>query len=320
MSNNFPVLVPDLQVSFYYRLKNIKDLYFHNSLKNTIKELSVKEVDEQLSQYVTNKSLQKLAQFSLRGESFFPVPIILMKNPLLLGYYRLLYGFSQKTFYSSNAFGSFKNMEEKGKLTNKTDGDLVGLCKCLVQTAESLVNEMDEFTISTITELQLLTVGPQLRGSKNNEYGQVAAQKTFNLIKALVKEYIVTATSTSIEISNDSGRLVNISFSADPDIEITEQMSGGRRGLVSIEIKGGRDISNIHNRIGEAEKSHQKAKKRGYFEFITILSVDIDYKVLGEESPTTSHFFNLDKLMDESSIEYSKFKDLISSIVSIHLD
>jgi hypothetical protein len=32
---------------------------------------------------------------------------------------------------------------------------------------------------------------------------------------------------------------------------------------VAVEIKGGKDYSNIHNRIGEAEKSHQKAKKEG---------------------------------------------------------
>jgi hypothetical protein len=38
------------------------------------------------------------------------------------------------------------------------------------------------------------------------------------------------------------------------------------RSLAAIEIKGGRDYSNIHNRIGEAEKSHQKAEKQGYVE------------------------------------------------------
>ncbi len=82
--------------------------------------------------------------------------------------------------------------------------------------------------------------------------------------------------------------MVKIAVASDPDIEIMEVLNSGTRGLVSLEIKGGQDISNIHNRIGEAEKSHQKAKQRGYFEFITLINVDIDYDILRAESPTTS--------------------------------
>ena len=118
---------------------------------------------------------------------------------------------------------------------------------------------------------------------------------------------------------NDSSRTVRIEFAADPDIQIIEELKSGERGLVSIEIKGGRDVSNIHNRIGEAEKSHQKAKKKGYYEFMTILSVDIDYDTLKEESPTTSHFFHLDRLIDKESNEFNQFRDLISSMLSINV-
>lgn len=146
---------------------------------------------------------------------------------------------------------------------------------------------------------------------------QIATQKIFNLIKGIVKDYIVTETTSSIIIRNDSGRAVTIAFSPDPDIEITEKLTNSNRSLISIEIKGGRDYSNIHNRIGEAEKSHQKARKRGYFEFMTILSVDIDYATLKDESPTTSHFYNLDNLMDKASMEFMSFRDILTSIISI---
>ncbi len=135
----------------------------------------------------------------------------------------------------------------------------------------------------------------------------------------MVRKYIISSTPNSIEIRNDSGRTVRIEFASDPDIVIIEKLPSGERGLISIEIKGGRDISNIHNRIGEAEKSHQKAKKKGYFEFMTILSVEIDYKFLKEESPTTSHFYNLDKIYDNESNEFMKFKDILSSIMSINI-
>ena len=204
-------------------------------------------------------------------------------------------------------------------MSKSANGRLEDLCISLIDTAESFVLQMDELNLTTLTELQLLTVGPQFRGSKNNEYGLIATQKTFSVIKELVKKYIINSTPNSIELKNDSGRLISIKFSSDPDIEIIEQLPTNDRGLISIEIKGGRDISNVHNRIGEAEKSHQKAKQRGYFEFMTIISVDIAYEILRTESPTTSHFFQLDKISDKSAIEHKKFRDILSSKMGIRI-
>ncbi|MCP1381901.1 XcyI family restriction endonuclease [Runella salmonicolor] len=319
LSKSFPVLSPELQIGFHYRLKNIKDLYFHEALRKAVQNLQISSIDAELNEYVPTDSLQKLASFSIRGEAIFPVPILLKENPFLLGYYRLLLGFSQKEFYSKGPFGIFKLMEEKGKLSPKSSQLLNGLCVSLIASAAEFVVQFEEFNLLIISELQILTVGPQLRGSINNEYGQIATQKTFGIIKDLVSKYILSSTPTSIKIKNDSGRIVTIKFSSDPDIEIIEELQSGSRGLISIEIKGGKDISNIHNRIGEAEKSHQKARQRGYFEFMTIISVDIDYIALKSESPTTSHFFNLFKISDKNSFEYQRFKDIISSIISVNI-
>lgn len=321
MSNKYlyTPLLPDLQIGFYFRLKSIKDLYFHEALSKAVSSLTISDIDLELKRYVTNDSLQKLATFSLRGETIFPLPILLKTNPFLLGYYRLLLGFSQKEFYTKGPFSAFKLMEEKGKISQNSLKNLEDLCKSLIVSCECFMKQMDEFNLSTISELQLLTVGPQFRGSLNNEYGQIATQKAFTVIKNLVKPYIVSSTPTSIEIINNSNRTVQIRFSSDPDIEIIEQLNSSDRGLISIEIKGGRDYSNIHNRIGEAEKSHQKAKQRGYFEFMTIISVDIAYDLLKNESPTTTHFFQLDKISDRLSEEYQPFKDILSSILGINI-
>ncbi|RCR71284.1 XcyI family restriction endonuclease [Larkinella punicea] len=316
---NFPTLLPDLQIGLHYRLRNIKDLYFHEALSKAVKNMSISSIDSELNSLVSQDALQKLASFSLRGEALFPLPILLKENPFLLGYYRLLYGFSQKEFYNKGPFGAFKAMEEKGKLSKNASNDLEYLCKSLISTAQGFVSQLDDISLSLIAELQLLTVGPQLRGSKNNEYGQIATQKTFSIIKDLLKNYILSSAQTWIEVKNDSGRIVKIKFSSDPDIEIIEQLKSGSRGLISIEIKGGTDLSNVHNRIGEAEKSHQKARHRGYFEFMTIISVDIDYKNLKSESPTTSHFFNLFKIADKNSDEHQKFKDTLASIISVNI-
>jgi predicted RNase H-related nuclease YkuK (DUF458 family) len=316
---DYPVLSADLQVGFHYRLRAIKDLYFNEALSKTIKNARIADIDNELNLFVSEEALQKLASFSLRGETIFPIPLLLRENPFLIGYYRPLLGFSQKEFYSKGPFGIFKSMEENGRLSKLANDNLESLCNSLIQTSESLISQIGDFSILTLTELQLLTVGPQLRGSKNNEYGQVATQKTFSLIKEFVKSYILSSTPTSIDIKNDSGRIVEIKFSSDPDIEITEKLSTGTRGLISIEIKGGKDISNIHNRIGEAEKSHQKARNRGYFEFMTIISVEIDYTFLKAESPTTSHFFHLDKISDKTTQEYERFKDILSSVLGVNI-
>ncbi len=70
-----------------------------------------------------------------------------------------------------------------------------------------------------------------------------------------------------LEIKNAANRRVLIRFSSDPDIVIQEEMPTRElRNNLAIEVKGGLDFSNIHNRIGEAEKSHQKAKAAGYNE------------------------------------------------------
>jgi hypothetical protein len=276
-------------------------------------------MDKELSRFVPKSVLSKLASFGLRGETVFPIPLLLNQNPYLLGYYRLLYGFSQKEFYGKSGLGRFKGMEDNGRINNKVQNEIVNLCHILIKSGTFLVDEIDGFSINLLQDLQLLTVGPQLRGSMNNTYGQVATLKTFNLLKELVTNYIIHYTPTAIEITNEAGRRVEIKFSSDPDIVIIEKLSTGWRYLVSIEIKGGKDISNIHNRIGEAEKSHQKSKAIGYFEFITILSIDFNYEILKKESPTTNHFFNLEKIAQKDSLEYEEFRAIIGSILSIKI-
>jgi len=319
MANKKFELKPDLQVDFHYRLRDIKKFYFHEALGNTVESIDISEVDQQLAQYVSAKALRKLAKCSIRGEAVFPVPIVLLKNPFLLGYYRLLFGFSQKEFYSKGPFGEFREMEVEGTISTKKKPRIEILCQALIRTGEYFVSAIDTFSMQSLSELQLLTVGPQLRGAKNNEYGQVASQLTFNIIKSLFASKIEGATRSSLRIKNDSGRFVQIQFSSDPDIEIVELLPTRSRGLVSIEIKGGTDISNIHNRIGEAEKSHQKAKKRGYYEFMTIINVEIDYLTLKSESPTTSHFFNLVELRKGKGEEFDKFKDILSSMIGVNV-
>ena len=97
---------------------------------------------------------------------------------------------------------------------------------------------------------------------------------------------------------NAANRRVVIAFASDPDIVIRERLStGADRNVIAIEIKGGHDVSNIHNRVGDAEKSHQKAREAGFVECWTIINVDrFDEVKLRRESPATDRFFRLSAL------------------------
>lgn len=313
-----PVIDPNLQISFYYRLQSLRKFYLHDALKNTVEKLDLKVLDEELNSLVPAEILNRVASHAIRGEIFFPVPCLLQANPYLLGYYRLLFGLSQKEFYRG-PFGRFKNLEIEGDISEGLQAKVIELCTSLIQTGEKLVSLLDEISIDTVKELQLLTLGPQLRGSENVRIGKDATKEVFDFIKKLVGPYIKEYTKRTLIIENDSQRRVLIEFLSDPDIRITEKLESHIRPLVSIEIKGGTDTSNIHNRLGEAEKSHQNAKKRGFHEFWTIIRVDVDLGKAKRESPTTTHFFHIDRIRNLRSTENKTFKDMLASRLGIRM-
>lgn len=313
----FEVLGANLQISFYYRLEAIRQQYLHQALRRTVEKLDIHVLDGQLAQYVSPKHLSRVASHGLRGEVFFPVPCTIQANPFLLGYYRLLFGLSQKAFYGKGPFGRFKRLEERGDIPDALQAQIEALCASLVKTAQSLVDGIDELSLSVVHELQLLTVGPQLRGSENTRLGQEAMKRMFRLVSTVVGSYAREATERTIRIENDSGRTVLVEFFSDPDIRVTQKLESGVRPLVSMEVKGGTDVSNIHNRLGEAEKSHQKARKLGFFEFWTVIRCDVDHELAKRESPTTTHFFQLDRIAARGTPEHAQFRELLGSLIGI---
>jgi hypothetical protein len=89
------------------------------------------------------------------------------------------------------------------------------------------------------------------------------------------------------------------------------------RNIIAIEVKGGTDASNIHNRVGEAEKSHLKAKQNGYTDLWTIINVDRPDAELKKESATTTRFYRLENISDPESIEYTDFKQRVIGAIGI---
>lgn len=314
---SLPVFKPDLQVSFYQRVKILQNSYLTEALSKTVEKMDISTLDKELARYIKPVVLSKLASYGLRGEVLLPVPCILTARPSLLGYYRLLYGLSQKEFYRSSDMACFKQLEEKNDLPTTLAIRLSDLCISLIHTGQLLIEGIDTIDIRIVRDLQLLTLGAQFRGGQNTRLGREATEEVFNIIEKIVHPNIIEQDTRQIVLRNAAGREVIVAFSSDPDIAITEKMKSMTRPSVSVEIKGGTDVSNIHNRIGEAEKSHQKAKSRGFFEFWTIIGAKVDLKTAQRESPTSSRFFYLPDLRNAATSEYKKFRDHLQSVVGI---
>ncbi len=313
---------PDLQIDFSFALERIRKSFLQEGLRETIANLQVSDIDKELSAFVPSKFLSILACRGLRGELVFPVPCLFMKNPRLLGYYRLLLGFSQKAFFSGDfGLSSFKSMEEKGVLSVTNVKSLTPLCRALVDCSCKLITGIgaERLTQALFDDLTLLTLGPQMRGGHNVKMGTAGIVRVFEVIHKIVKSRVLSSKPSKIEIKNAAGRIVQIEFASDPDIIIREEMTEEEfRNIIAIEIKAGTDFSNIHNRIGEAEKSHQKARQAGYVECWTVVNVDrFDVTMAKRESPSTNRFYRISELEKASGEEFQDFKNRIIGLTGI---
>lgn len=315
---NFNIPPPELQVAFSELLSTTEGLFLQRALLETVKECDIVTLDQEAHQYVPDECLSKLAGCGLRAEQVFALPTVLRSNPRLLGYYRLLLGFSRKEFYDSKKSGlnraCYKNMEEKGLLVDEADANIPCLCQALNVSAAYLIERIpeDRITLKHLEHLTLLTYGAQLRGSHNVAIGQHAVKQVFEIIKDIVGPSADVVEDNLISLTDATGRKINIRFSSDPDIEIVTVAQGKRSDtpVLAIEVKGGRDRSNVHNRLGEAEKSHLKAKQRGFTDLWTITNVDdLSEDARKAASPTTTAFFNLEDLRSGKGPGYEDFRE-----------
>ena len=220
--------LPDTQINFAAALHEIRNVYLQDALLAAAASMDIETIDRELHQYADHGSLQLLARRGLRGELLFAVPGLLMNDPYLLGYYRLLLGYSQKEFYTSaTGAGIFKSMEEKGRLSQKQRDALSGLCRALNLSAKYMLEHLDAEMINNafFDQLTLLTLGPQLRGGANVQRGTSAIAQVFDVVFQIVKSEVTQTNSHCIELMNKSGRTVYIQFAADPDIVIREELA-----------------------------------------------------------------------------------------------
>jgi hypothetical protein len=261
---NINIPPPQLQVDFALALEQIRATYLQGALSAAVAQLDVETIDSELARFSPKRSLSDLAGHGLRGELMFAVPCILSKNPRLLGYYRLLLGFSQKAFYGFPGVSQFRSMEISGKLSPVQKNALPPLCRSLAAASAALLDGVGIRRISreVLDDLALLTVGPQLRGGYNVRAGTAGIVRVFEGISTIVSHATVKTEPQLIELKNAAGRRVLIQFASDPDIRIQEEVTpGSLRNIIAIEVKAGVDFSNITTVSGKQKRVTRRQKR-----------------------------------------------------------
>jgi hypothetical protein len=309
-------------LAFHQLLVAARKTWLMDALGEALAEINPSRIKNELTTFVPEDAQRILAAAGIRDEHVFPTPIILETKPTLLGYYRLLLGVPQKSFYrSETGMSRFRSMERRGVLNASQKEMLPPLCRALGEGLAELVRQMSPgISQRDVAELPLLTLGAQFQGSNNNIIGKQAVLDAFLSIREIVKDHIIEEQETKVVLKNSAGRKVVIALAADPDVRIQEEFSGKLQNKVAIEIKGGTDNSNAHNRAGEAEKSHQKAKNEGFRDFWTIIATKgLDTKKLKRESPTTNSWFDAAQVLGREGEDWHEFRNRLAGQVGIPL-
>lgn len=108
------------QIRFHQLLVAARKTWLHDALSEALTAADPAILKAQLTAYVPSEAQRILAGARIRDEVVFPTPIILEEKPTLVGYYRLLLGSPQKTFYGGGTgMLQFKRMETDGVLNEK---------------------------------------------------------------------------------------------------------------------------------------------------------------------------------------------------------
>lgn len=207
---------PERQINYAHSLERFRAVYLQSALLATVKTMDIAELDRQLARFVLPADLSAMAQYGLRGELLFAVPALLEKNPYLLGYYRLLMGYSQKAFYTYGV-SCFKSMEVRGKISKAVISDVPELCSAFCEAASILLSGIGSMRLNRelLDDLTLLLVGPQLRGGVSNQIGMDGIVLVFEIIQEIVAHAVVEVHERSIVVASATGRTVFIEFAPD---------------------------------------------------------------------------------------------------------
>jgi hypothetical protein len=318
VANRVPIQAPDSsrQVRFHESLAIARSTWLVDALRDAQGRVDPNQLKHELSNYVPVDVQQLLGAAGIRDEDVFPTPVLLEIQPTLVGYYRLLLGVPQKTFYGSGAGrGRFRIMEVRGTIDDSQRALLPEFCAAMSTALADLVRRMNpRITPRDVAELPLLTLGSQFQGGNNNTIGKAATKGVFLAIADAIKDWIVDQSPTELNVRTPDMKDFVIALANDPDVRFQRKSGGELVNLLSIEIKGGTDRSNVYNRGGEAEKSHQGAKTSGYRTCWTVIGMtNIDVDKLTRGSPTTDAWFDTVQIVARSGRDWERFQEGIRS-------
>lgn len=318
-SADIPIPSSSRQIAFHELLIAARQAWLIDAVADALRTADPQRVQDELALYVPADVHVLLAAARVPDEYVFPLPALLEAKPTLVGYYRLLLGLPRKTFYGTGTgMGPFRLMEEKGSLRNSTKPRLPAFCTAMGSALADLVRQVsEEFSDRDLSELPILTLGQQFQGANNNTIGNEAIAGVFRSIRELLQPFITADDEATIEITNPNGRKLRIVLSSDPDVGIVEEREGRLLKRLALEVKGGSDRSNQYNRIGEAEKSHIKAKGDGYTDFWTIIRTKTLDDEARRQSPTTRHWFDAVQVLARTGPEWSDFSHEITHVLGV---
>lgn len=312
----FDPIPSDKPIDLYEALVTARRLQLQPALGHAVSEVGVSIIDRELQQLVPEDALNHVARLGMRGEMVFPVPSILEYAPPLIGYYRMLLGVSKKDFGDKLGYGPWKNAEESGIISPRLVSHLPRFCKILSDSLVNLIFAMDVFDNRDLGDLALLTLGPTLQGARNNVIGRVASKRVFEALRTLVSDSATFDSERLVRFEAASGYNFALVEGTDPDVRLDATVGGSEVPVIAIEIKGGVDSSNAHNRAGEAEKSHIKARQQGFDHRWTVMMMKgLDRQRLQEETPSSTELFEASEVMGQLGSDWDDFRQKFAEII-----
>lgn len=326
----FNPISPSTAIGLFQALLTARGLQLQPALDQAVQIVGVLTIDRELHRLVPPWSLTYLTRRHLRGERVFPVPSIIRHTPQLIGYYRMLLGISKKDFSQANklGYGPWANVEARNTIPIRLDPYVEDFCNALILPLVDLVEAtklLKPLDNQDLNDLALLTLGPTLQGGRNNMIGQQASKDVLDAFRGIVRPWVTFETDALMQFQIPGGAAYELAVGSDPDVRLDELIlvqgnAAIRRPIVAMEIKGGRDTSNAHNRAGEAEKSHIKAAERGYRHRWTIMVMQgLDRDRIRAETPSSTELFAADEITRRSGSSWDHIKQKLSDIMRVQI-
>ncbi|MDQ3707486.1 MAG: XcyI family restriction endonuclease [Chloroflexota bacterium] len=314
-------LPADKGIGLYQALLEARRLQLHPALNATVSAVGVARLNQELERLVPADALDHVASLGLRGERVFPVPALIEHAPPLIGYYRMLLGLSWlKDFTNKYGYGAWAKAERDGVLSARLRPHLDDFCVRLIEPLVLLVKSMGQFDDRDLNDLALLTLGPTLQGQRNNVIGREAAVRVFRVIRELLDESWITfdVENTQLRFVLPNHQAYEIVAATDPDIRLNRGIGSAAEPVLAIEIKGGGDFANAHNRAGEAEKSQIKAQQEGYQHRWTMIQMGtLPRATFDTETPTSTAIFEFTEVVQQTGPDWLRFRKLFLELIGV---